>query len=82
MRVSVSGASFTYSCLLCTVLQAIKLRYAKREIYTYSGIVLIATNPFDRMDYLYDPGLVQAYAGKRREDQDPHLFAIADTAYQ
>ncbi|RPB05626.1 hypothetical protein L873DRAFT_1651718, partial [Choiromyces venosus 120613-1] len=64
------------------VLQAIKLRYAKREIYTYSGIVLIATNPFDRMDYLYDPGLIQAYAGKRREDQDPHLFAIADTAYQ
>ncbi|KAA8910933.1 P-loop containing nucleoside triphosphate hydrolase protein [Sphaerosporella brunnea] len=34
------------------------------------------------MDFLYDPGLVQAYAGKRREDQDPHLFAIADTAYQ
>ncbi|KAL7275148.1 Myosin type-2 heavy chain 1 [Rhizina undulata] len=64
------------------VLQAIKLRYAKREIYTYSGIVLIATNPFERMDYLYDPGLIQAYAGKRREDQDPHLFAIADTAYQ
>ncbi|CCX12012.1 P-loop containing nucleoside triphosphate hydrolase protein [Pyronema domesticum] len=64
------------------VLQAIKLRYAKREIYTYSGIVLIAANPFDRMDYLYDPGLVQAYAGKRKEDQDPHLFAIADTAYQ
>lgn len=25
---------------------------------------------------------MQAYAGKRREDQDPHLFAIADTAYQ
>jgi myosin-5 len=44
--------------------------------------VLIAANPFDRMDYLYDPGLVQAYAGKRKEDQDPHLFAIADTAYQ
>lgn len=64
------------------VLQAIKLRYAKREIYTYSGIVLIATNPFDRMDFLYDPGLVQAYAGKRKEDQDPHLFAIADSAYQ
>ena len=64
------------------MLQAIKLRYAKREIYTYSGIVLIATNPFDRMDFLYDPGLVQAYAGKRKEDQDPHLFAIADTAYQ
>lgn len=28
------------------VLQAIKLRYAQKEIYTYSGIVLIATNPF------------------------------------
>lgn len=65
----------------CTVLQAIKLRYAQKEIYTYSGIVLIATNPFARVDSLYVPGMVQVYAGKQRSYGAPHLFAIAEEAF-
>ena len=63
------------------VLQAIKLRYSQKEIYTYSGIVLIATNPFARVDSLYVPQMVQVYAGKQRASQAPHLFAIAEEAY-
>ncbi|PSN59854.1 myosin-2 [Corynespora cassiicola Philippines] len=63
------------------VLQAIKLRYAQKEIYTYSGIVLIATNPFARVDSLYVPGMIQAYAGKQRSYGAPHLFAIAEEAF-
>ncbi|EDN06502.1 hypothetical protein HCAG_03105 [Histoplasma mississippiense (nom. inval.)] len=63
------------------VLQAIKLRYAQKEIYTYSGIVLIATNPFARVDSLYVPQMVQVYAGKQRATQAPHLFAIAEEAF-
>ncbi|KAI0459758.1 P-loop containing nucleoside triphosphate hydrolase protein [Xylaria acuta] len=63
------------------VLQAIRLRYAQKEIYTYSGIVLIATNPFARVDSLYVPGMVQVYAGRQRETQAPHLFAIAEEAF-
>ncbi|KAI9881367.1 MAG: Myosin type-2 heavy chain 1 [Pleopsidium flavum] len=63
------------------VLQAIKLRYSQKEIYTYSGIVLIATNPFARVDSLYVPGMVQVYAGKQRASQAPHLFAIAEEAF-
>jgi len=63
------------------VLQAIKLRYLQKEIYTYSGIVLIATNPFARVDSLYVPGMVQVYAGKPRASQAPHLFAIAEEAF-
>ncbi|KIX94222.1 uncharacterized protein Z520_09932 [Fonsecaea multimorphosa CBS 102226] len=63
------------------ILQAIKLRYAQKEIYTYSGIVLIATNPFARVDSLYVPQMVQVYAGKQRASQAPHLFAIAEEAY-
>ena len=63
------------------VLQAIKLRYLQKEIYTYSGIVLIATNPFARVDSLYVPGMVQVYAGKQRSSQAPHLFAIAEEAF-
>jgi myosin-5 len=64
-----------------SVLQAIKLRYAQKEIYTYSGIVLIATNPFAKVDSLYVPGMAQIYAGKSRNDQAPHLFAIAEESY-
>ncbi|ETN40215.1 uncharacterized protein HMPREF1541_04491 [Cyphellophora europaea CBS 101466] len=63
------------------ILQAIKLRYAQKEIYTYSGIVLIATNPFARVDSLYVPQMVQVYTGKQRNSQAPHLFAIAEEAY-
>ncbi|KAK3325629.1 P-loop containing nucleoside triphosphate hydrolase protein [Apodospora peruviana] len=63
------------------VLQAIRLRYAQKEIYTYSGIVLIATNPFARVDSLYVPGMVQVYAGRQRATQAPHLFAIAEEAF-
>lgn len=63
------------------MLQAIKLRYAQKEIYTYSGIVLIATNPFARVDSLYVPGMVQVYAGKQRSYGAPHLFAIAEEAF-
>jgi myosin-5 len=63
------------------VLQAIRLRYIQKEIYTYSGIVLIASNPFARVDSLYVPGMVQVYAGKQRATQAPHLFAIAEEAF-
>ncbi|KAI9826872.1 MAG: Myosin type-2 heavy chain 1 [Thelocarpon impressellum] len=63
------------------VLQAIRLRYSQKEIYTYSGIVLIATNPFARVDSLYVPGMVKVYAGKQRSSQAPHLFAIAEEAF-
>lgn len=64
------------------VLHAIKLRYLQLNIYTYSGIVLIATNPFQRIDQLYLQDIIQAYAGKRRDELDPHLFAIAEDAYR
>ena len=63
------------------MLQAIKLRYMQNEIYTYSGIVLIAANPFARVDSLYVPGMVQVYAGKQRSYGAPHLFAIAEEAF-
>lgn len=64
------------------VLHAIKVRYAQLNIYTYSGIVLIATNPFQKVDQLYSQDIVQAYAGKRRGELEPHLFAIAEDAYR
>lgn len=63
------------------VLHAILSRYSQRSIYTYSGIVLIAVNPFSALN-LYGPELIQSYSGKRRGELEPHLFAIAEDAYR
>lgn len=63
------------------VLHNIRTRYAQHNIYTYSGIVLIALNPFERIS-LYSHDVVQAYSGKKRGDLEPHLFAIAEDAYR
>ena len=64
------------------VLHAIKKRFANKNIYTYSGIVLIATNPFAKVDELYGVDKIRDYSTKRKEDLQPHLFAIADAAYK
>lgn len=65
-----------------SVLNAIKTRYSQLNIYTYSGIVLIAINPFQRNDELYSQHRIQRYAYKRRGEEEPHLFAIAEEAYR
>ena len=53
----------------------------QKSIYTYSGIVLIAMNPFARVQ-LYEPDIIQQYSGRRRGELEPHLFAIAEDAYR
>ncbi|KAG0240728.1 P-loop containing nucleoside triphosphate hydrolase protein [Mortierella sp. GBAus27b] len=63
------------------VLANIRTRYSLCNIYTYSGIVLIAANPFARVN-LYSPDVIQAYSGRRRGELEPHLFAIAEDAYR
>ncbi|KAL0095549.1 P-loop containing nucleoside triphosphate hydrolase protein [Phycomyces blakesleeanus] len=64
-----------------SVLNTIRIRYLQRNIYTYSGIVLIAANPFARVP-LYEPQVIQQYSGKRRGELEPHLFAISEDAYR
>ncbi|RKP37203.1 myosin-2 [Dimargaris cristalligena] len=63
------------------VLHNIRTRYAQHNIYTYSGIVLIAVNPFQRVS-LYSQDIIEAYSGKSRGELEPHLFAIAEDAFQ
>ncbi|KAI8639664.1 P-loop containing nucleoside triphosphate hydrolase protein [Parasitella parasitica] len=64
-----------------SVLNTIKTRYEEKNIYTYSGIVLIAANPFARVQ-IYEPDIIQKYSGSRRGELEPHLFAIAEDAYR
>ncbi|KAJ7056630.1 P-loop containing nucleoside triphosphate hydrolase protein [Mycena amicta] len=63
-----------------SILHAVESRYAQRKIYTYSGIVLLAVNPFQTVP-LYTPEIVKNYIGRRRGELEPHLFAIAEDAF-
>lgn len=65
-----------------SVLNSVKLRYSKKIIYTFSGIVLIAVNPFDKLDNLYTQEIIQKYQNARKDGNPPHLFAISDEAYR
>ncbi|KAK8846733.1 hypothetical protein IAR55_005820 [Kwoniella newhampshirensis] len=62
-----------------SVLHAIATRYHRHLPYTYSGIVLVALNPFSPLS-IYGPEIIQAYSGRKKGELEPHLFAIAEEA--
>ncbi|XP_013995794.1 myosin-7 [Salmo salar] len=63
------------------VLYNLKERYAAWMIYTYSGLFCVTVNPYKWLP-VYDPSVVIAYRGKKRQEAPPHIFSISDNAYQ
>ena len=67
------------------VVFCLKRRYDLDQIYTYTGKILLALNPFRPIDHLYAPSVMQQYwqqdhfAGTR---PSPHIFAVAEDAYR
>ncbi|XP_010650198.2 myosin-6 isoform X1 [Vitis vinifera] len=64
------------------VLQNLRCRYDINEIYTYTGSILIAVNPFQRLPHLYDNHVMEQYKGAVFGELSPHPFAVADSAYR
>ncbi|CAM9283067.1 unnamed protein product [Pylaiella littoralis] len=73
-----------------TILYSLSQRYDSDLIYTGVGPILLAVNPFKRVD-LYSDDILAAYRkdGERRhydpdyhETMAPHVYAIADKAYR
>ncbi|KAL1658953.1 P-loop containing nucleoside triphosphate hydrolase protein, partial [Schizophyllum commune] len=64
-----------------SILEVIRNRYVDKCLYTYSGIVLIAVNPFSDMSAYYAPDVIRSYIGRNRDELDPHLFAVAEEAF-
>ncbi|KAJ6336110.1 hypothetical protein OIU78_012671 [Salix suchowensis] len=64
------------------VLHNLATRYEINEIYTYSGNILIALNPFQPLSHLYDVYAMERYKGALIEGLSPHVFTIADVAYR
>ncbi|KAG6400856.1 hypothetical protein SASPL_137700 [Salvia splendens] len=64
------------------VLQNLASRFQLNEIYTYTGSILIALNPFQRLPHIYDGHMMDQYKGAPFGELSPHVFAIADMSYR
>ncbi|CAN1340152.1 XI-K [Linum perenne] len=64
------------------VLSNLASRYELNEIYTYTGNILIAINPFQRLPHLYGTHMMEQYKGAGFGELSPHVFAVADVAYR
>jgi len=58
----------------------LSVRFRRGEIYTYTGTILVAVNPYEYYK-LYEPEMMRKYAGKKMGELDPHVFATAQAAY-
>ncbi|XP_052814276.1 myosin heavy chain, striated muscle-like [Mya arenaria] len=64
-----------------SVLNNLRQRYVNGFIYTYSGLFCVAVNPYRRLP-IYQDSIIEKYRGKRKMEMPPHLFAVADYAFQ
>lgn len=64
-----------------SVFYNLKYRYERDQIYTYSGLFLVAVNPYKNLP-IYTEEVIKKYEGKRREDVEPHIYAVSDVAYR
>jgi myosin V len=71
------------------ILYCLERRYNMSDIYTYTGPILIAVNPFKRVN-LYTPQILEMYynlgllksQGIEASPLPPHVYAIADASYR
>ncbi|KAG0604572.1 hypothetical protein M758_10G181000 [Ceratodon purpureus] len=64
------------------VLYNLASRYELDEIYTYTGNILIAINPFVKLPHLYNSHMMEQYRGAPLGELSPHVFAVADASYR
>ncbi|XP_073519453.1 unconventional myosin-Ia isoform X2 [Phyllobates terribilis] len=64
-----------------SLLQNLKERFKHDEIYTYIGNVVISVNPYKQLS-IYTPEKVEEYRNCNLYQLKPHIFAVADDAYQ
>ncbi|XP_075593978.1 unconventional myosin-Ia isoform X2 [Balearica regulorum gibbericeps] len=64
-----------------SLLQTLRERFRRSDIYTYIGNVVISVNPYRSLP-IYTPEKVQEYRNCNFFAVKPHIYAIADDAYR
>lgn len=56
-------------------------RFKRDQIYTYVGTMVVSVNPYKKLA-LYTPEILDAYINGCVLDLPPHIYAVAEIAYQ
>eukprot|EP00039_Didymoeca_costata_P028435 m.21052 g.21052 ORF g.21052 m.21052 type:complete len:934 (+) comp7017_c0_seq1:165-2966(+) len=65
-----------------TLLQELKIRFQRKEIYTYVGEILVTVNPFEWIPGIYTAEKMSEYRSIGNKNAlSPHVFATADIAF-
>ncbi|ORY43349.1 hypothetical protein BCR33DRAFT_766571 [Rhizoclosmatium globosum] len=60
-----------------SILQNLKKRFAAGYIYTYTGSILVAVNPYKTLD-IFGHASIAKYQSKDRRQNPPHIYALSD----
>jgi myosin-5 len=63
------------------ILHNLSIRFHLDKIYSFTGPILVAVNPWKRLP-LYSSAELLTYLGRTRSERPPHVFAVAEAAYR
>ncbi|KAF1785541.1 GAF domain-like [Phytophthora cactorum] len=73
-----------------TILSALETRFAEHKIYTNTGAILLAVNPFQKISNVYSKDTLAKYllsfesrsSSMRSNPMPPHIYQVAGEAYK
>jgi myosin-5 len=63
------------------MLHSLCVRYTQQKIYTRTGPILVAMNPWQELR-LYGQEIMSLYRNKNMDQAKPHVFAISEAAFK